>query len=122
MRVLLDLVTMVGHRYLLLEREGRPQFPSGEVAPGEAPAAAARRILSEWTGLANPKLEVLDMRPHGQDLQFVLRALFADPPTVPHTTAGRYELPAQVGRLAGPYVEEALKTSLSYKLTRTDSK
>lgn len=118
MRVLLDVITMQGSRYVLVERDGSARFPAGELAAGETPGAAARRILKESTGLEGPKLEVVDMRPAGGDLQVVFRALVGDAPKTPHRTAGRYELPEDLGRLTGAYVEEALKTSFAYKLTR----
>lgn len=118
MRVTLDLVTMQGARYVLLDRGNGPEFPHGELKSGEAPGAAARRILLDWTGLTDPKLEVVDFVTEADELRMLFRAISADLPKVAHKTAGRMELPPKLGRLTGPAVEEALKTSLAYKLIR----
>lgn len=121
-RVRLDVVTMAGSEYVLYEREGRPaQFPHDDLRAGEHPAAGARRVVREWTGTDAPKLELVDLRVMGDDqLSFLFRAhLTGEPTTGRSVRAKRMELPATVGTLKGSEVEEALKTSLSYKLTRT---
>lgn len=119
-RVRLDVVTMAGNEYILYERGGAPQFPNDALREGEHPAAGARRVVKEWTGTDAPKLELVDLRVAAPDeLSFLFRAhLTADPAGKP-TRAKRMELPAMVGTLKGSEVEEALKTSLSYKLTRS---
>ncbi|HEX2022710.1 MAG TPA: NUDIX domain-containing protein [Candidatus Thermoplasmatota archaeon] len=117
-RVDLVLVTMAGSEYALFERDGGPAFPHGELRDGEAPAEAARRLVAEWTGTRAPKLEVLDFLAAPGRLTLVMRALLSDAPSTPHRRAPRMGLPAKVGALDGKYVEEALKTSLAYKLTR----
>ncbi len=117
-RVLLECVTMAGSDYVLYPRDGAPVFPHGEVRDGEHPAAAAKRIVKEWTGTDAPKLELVDVLAEPGALTFVMRAmLVADPQGAPERRK-RMELPERVGRLTGRWVEEALKTSLAYKLTR----
>lgn len=118
MRVTFDVVTMVGSQYALFERDGHAQFPHGELHEGEPVAAAARRVVAEWTGVDAPKLEIVDLRSERSELAIVVRALLPEAKS-PHTLAPRMGLPPSVGRLPPAYVEEALKTSLAYKLTRT---
>lgn len=117
-RVLLECITMTGSEYALWEREGSARFPNGELADGEAPADAARRIVEAWTGTKAPKLELVDLLATPGALTLVFRALLTDAPSGAPRTYKRMELPAQVGALSGKYVEDALKTSLNYKLTR----
>lgn len=117
-RVVLDVVTMVGSHYVLYVREGGPVFPSGDLVDGEQPAEGARRLVREWTGTKQPKLELVDLRAAPGELRLIFRAMLTDDPQGKTVRAGRMELPARVGALAGRDVEEALKTSLAYKLTR----
>lgn len=117
-RVDLVCITMAGAEYVLYSREDGLVFPHGEVHDGEHPAVAARRLVAEWTGTASPKLELVDVLAEPGSLTFVMRALLVDEPGGPHERRKRMELPERVGRLTGKWVEEALKTSLPYKLTR----
>ena len=117
-RVLLEIITMAGTQYVLYEREGKPFFPHGEPRDGEAPANAARRIVQEWTGTLNPKLELVDLVASAGTLTLVFRAVLVDEPRGGPRRVNRMELPGRVGTLEGKYVDDALKTSLSYKLTR----
>src|SRR5438067_517345 len=94
-------------------------FPSGELREGESPADAARRVVREATGTEAPKLELVDLRTQGAALLLLFRALLTAPPTAGGSRHKRMELPERVGPLAGRDVEEALKTSLAYKLTRS---
>lgn len=116
-RVTLDCITMAGNEYVLWERDG-PVFPGGDVRDGEHPAEAARRIVQEWSGTKAPKLELVDFRPAPGALSLVFRAILTDEPQGSARRAKRMELPERVGALTGRYVEDALKTSLNYKLTR----
>lgn len=111
-------ITMAGHEYALFDGG----FPEGEPRDGEPIGDAARRLVDEWTGTQLPKLEIVDLLAAPGRLTFVMRALLITEPastTRKLTRAKRMELPAKVGSLDGKYVEEALKTSSSYKLTRT---
>lgn len=117
-RVEMDCVTMAGNAYVLFPRDGGLTFPHGELRDGEAPAAAARRIVKEWTGTDAPKLELVDVLAEPGTLRFVMRALLVAEPEGPVERRGRMELPERVGRFSGKWVEDALKTSLAYKLTR----
>lgn len=105
---------MAGNEYVLYNGE----FPNGEVREGEHPAAAARRVVKEATGTENPKLELVDLLAEPGSLTFVMRALLTADPRGAAARAKRMELPERVGHLSGKWVEDALKTSLSYKLTR----
>ena len=116
-RILLEIVTMAGNEYVLWERSGLV-FPHGEARDGEPPADAARRLVSEWTGTRSPKLELVDMVAGPGALTLVFRAMLVEEPKGAAKRAKRMELPEKVGALSGKYVEEALKTSLNYKLTR----
>ncbi|HVM46346.1 MAG TPA: hypothetical protein VM582_10465 [Candidatus Thermoplasmatota archaeon] len=116
-RVLLECITMVGNEYVLWDREG-PSFPRGELGEGEPPAEAARRLVAEWTGTKTPKLELVDLLAQPGALVLVFRAMLVEEPKGVALRAKRMELPERVGSLTGKYVEEALKTSLNYKLTR----
>lgn len=116
-RVTLDCITMTGNEYVLWARDG-PVFPFGDVRDGEHPAEAARRIVREWTGTEAPKLELVDFRAAPGELALVFRALLVTEPKGDPVRMKRMELPESVGRLKGRYVEESLKTSLNYKLTR----
>ncbi|MFA5860348.1 MAG: hypothetical protein WDA16_01500 [Candidatus Thermoplasmatota archaeon] len=121
-RVRLDVVTMAGNEYVLYERDGTVQFPHDELRSGEHPAAGARRVVHAWTGTDAPKLELVDLRVVAPDvLSLVFRAHLTAEPTGKPVRAKRMELPVTVGDLKGSDVEEALKTSLSYKLTRGDA-
>jgi predicted NUDIX family NTP pyrophosphohydrolase len=115
----LDCITMAGNQYALFPREGAPVFPRGELRDGEAPADAARRVVKDWSGTdAPPKLEIVDLRAAPGKLALVFRAhLTADP--VGAKLVPRMGLPERVGPYTGKDVEEMLKTSLAYKLTRT---
>lgn len=113
-RVELVCITMAGNQYVLYEKG----FPHGELRDGEAPADAARRIVKEWTGTDAPKLELVDLRSAPGALTLVLRAMLTSEPQGQARRAGRMELPESVGALKGRDVEEMLKTSLNYKLTR----
>lgn len=117
-RVDLLCITMAGAEYVLYPRDGGLVFPHGEVRDGEHPAAAARRVVKEWTSTDSPKLELVDVLAEPGSLTFVLRALLVSDPQGTHERRKRMELPERVGRLSGKWVEEALKTSLAYKLTR----
>lgn len=119
MRVLLDVVTMLGSQFVLYERDGAKVFPAGELRDGEHPAEGARRLVLEWTGTKAPKLELADLRVKPGELHMIFRAMLTDDPRGKPARANRMELPEKVGALSGKEVEEALKTSLSYKLTRT---
>lgn len=112
-RVSLHVITMAGSEYALVGGA----FPSGDLRAGEQPAEGARRIVEETTGTRAPKLELVDLRAEGDELRLVFRALLTDEPKGA-TRARRMELPEKVGALTGKYVEDALKTSLAYKLTR----
>lgn len=126
------VITMDGTRYALFRPKagGEPQFPGGPLELNEAPADAARRLVREWTGTGSPKLELVDMlsRPATGDapwrFELVFRALLTETPS-PGPAASemvhknRMELPTRVGTLEGRWVEDALKTGLNYKLTRT---
>ncbi|HWG92404.1 MAG TPA: NUDIX domain-containing protein [Candidatus Thermoplasmatota archaeon] len=128
--VLAHVIVMDGTRYALFRPHhgGEPVFPHGAFKVGEAPAEAARRLVKEWTGTDNPKLEVVDFLtrdgPGGhKTLEFVFRALLTDAPKVGPAASelvhrNRMELPDRVGTLQGRWIEDALKTGLNYKLTR----
>lgn len=116
-RVLVEVVTMVGSEYVLWDKDGI-RFPHGELRDGEAPGDAARRIVQEWTGTKAPKLEMVDVLTAPGAMTLVVRAMLVEEPQNVAKRAKRMELPEKVGALAGKYVEEALKTSLNYKLTR----
>ena len=115
--VRLVCIPMAGNEYVLWERDGLT-FPHGELRDGEAPADGARRIVHEWSGTKAPKLELVDMLAEAGSLLLVFRALLTEEPQGAAKRAKRMELPERVGTLAGRYVEDALKTSLNYKLTR----
>lgn len=114
--VRLVCIAMVGNEYALWDRDGLT-FPHGSLGRAEAPAAA-RRIVEEWTGTRAPKLELVDMLAEGDALTLVFRAMLVEEPKGVAKRAKRMELPEKVGGLSGKYVEDALKTSLNYKLTR----
>lgn len=116
--VRLVCITMAGSEYVLWERDEGAVFPHGDVRDGEAPADATRRIVEEWTGTKGPKLELVDMVAKPGSLLLVVRAMLTEEPKGKTRRAKRMELPARVGELDGKYVEESLKTSLNYKLTR----
>jgi hypothetical protein len=114
-RVVLDVVTMAGNEYVLYDGA----FPRGELREGEHPAEAARRLVKDATGTLAPKLELVDLRvPAPGTLSLLFRAHLTGEPQGTPQRLGRMSLPARVGELGGAEVEEALKTSLSYKLTR----
>lgn len=115
--VRLVCITMTGNEYALWEREGL-SFPHDEVREGESPADAARRVVQEWTSTKAPKLELVDMLASAGTLTLVFRAMLTEDPRGVTRRIKRMELPERVGALAGKYVEDALKTSLNYKLTR----
>lgn len=117
-KVGLVVVTMAGNEYVLWEREGAPTFPHGPLEDGEAPAAGARRLVQAWSGTSAPKLELTDMVAAQGSLTLVFRALLTSDPQAAPVRARRMELPAGARPLDPAYVEETLKTSLSYKLTR----
>lgn len=116
-RVLLECITMVGNEYVLWQRSGLA-FPHGELADGESPADAARRLIAEWSGTKAPKLELADFVAAPGTLTLVFRAMLTEDPEGEAKRAKRMELPDRIGALSGKYVEETLKTSLNYKLTR----
>jgi ADP-ribose pyrophosphatase YjhB (NUDIX family) len=117
-RVELECITMSGSQYALFARDGKPPaFPSGALGDGEHPATAARRLVKEWSGTEAPKLEMVDFVASPGRLALVFRALLTSEPKGA-TLAPRMGLPERVGALAGKEVEEMLKTSLAYKLTR----
>lgn len=119
MRVRLECVTMLGNEYALWRRDGRLLFPHGELRDGEAPADAVRRVVEEWTGTRAPKVELADLLAHDGGLLLLFRAVLTeDPKGEPPQRFKRMELPEDAGALGGRRVEDALKTSLSYKLTR----
>lgn len=115
--VRVECITMAGNEYVLWERSGL-LFPHGELRDGESPAEAARRLVQEWTGTLAPKLELVDMLSASGVLTLVFRAILTDEPKGAPTRVKRMELPETVGSLSGKYVEDALKTSLNYKLIR----
>ena len=115
--VRLVCITMAGNEYALWDRQGLT-FPHGELVEGEPAAEAARRIVQEWTSTKAPKLELVDLLTTPGALTLVFRAILTEDPVGVAKRSGRMELPAQVGALTGKYVEDALKTSLNYKLTR----
>lgn len=115
--VRLVCITMAGNEYALWDRGGLT-FPHGELRDAESPAEAARRVVEEWTRTKAPKLELVDMIAAPGVLTLVFRAMLIDEPQGVARRAKRMELPERVGSLAGKYVEDALKTSLNYKLTR----
>lgn len=117
-RVQLVCITMAGAEYVYYERDAGLSFPQGELREGESPAQAARRLVEEWTGTMAPKLEMVDITAQPGTLTFVMRAMLVESPTGSPRKAPRMGLPAKVGLLDGKYIEEALKTSLAYKLTR----
>ncbi len=121
-RLTLSVVTLAGTDYLLFRTpKGGWNFPTGEFVEGESPAVAARRLVREWTGTSEPKLELLDFRAEAAGgLRFVFRALLtADPtPTVETGRFKRMEIPSLDGPITPREVEEMQKTGLSYKLTR----
>ena len=117
-RVLLECITMAGTEYALYAREGGLVFPHGELRDGEHPAAGARRVVKDWTGTDAPKLELVDVLAEPGALTFVMRALLVAEPQGAPERRRRMELPERVGSLTGKWVEDALKTSLAYKLTR----
>lgn len=116
----ITVVTLAGAEYVLFEGDAGPTFPTDEIRAGEAPADAARRVVGEWTGTKDPKLELMDFRVEGDALRFVFRAhLTADLATDrAHARHGRGGLPELAGPLEAREIEEMQKTSLSYKLTR----
>lgn len=116
-RVLLECIAMAGSEYVLWEREGLV-FPHGELRDGETPAEGARRLVEEWTGTKAPKLELVDLLAAPGSLTLVFRAILTDEPTGSPKRFPRMGLPERVGALKGAYVDDALKTSLNYKLTR----
>ena len=115
--VRLACITMVGNEYALWDRDGLT-FPHGELKDGEQPADALRRIVEEWTGTKAPKLEMVDVVAKPGELLLVARAMLVEDPKGAAKRAKRMELPEKLGMLSGKYVEESLKTSLNYKLTR----
>lgn len=115
--VRLVCITMAGNEYALWERGGLT-FPHDDVRDGESPADAARRVVQEWTSTKAPKLELVDMIAATGALTLVFRAMLTEEPVGVAKRIKRMELPERVGTLAGKYVEDALKTSLNYKLTR----
>lgn len=116
-RVLVECITMVGGEYVLWDKDG-VRFPHGELRSGEAVGDAARRLVLDWSGTRAPKLELVDLVTASDTVTLVVRAMLVDEPTGVARRAKRMELPEHVGALTGKYVEEALKTSLNYKLTR----
>jgi ADP-ribose pyrophosphatase YjhB (NUDIX family) len=117
-RVTLACIAMAGNQYVLYERGGVLSFPEGELREGEPVADAMRRLVEAWTGTRAPKLELVDVLHAPGELRLVYRAMLIDEPQGDAKRVARMELPAKVGALEGKYVEEALKTSLAYKLTR----
>ncbi len=127
----LDVITMVGAEFVLMKprKTKDPEtlvFPSSDFLVDESPADAARRVVEAWTGTKNPKLELVDWRVTTSpwEMAFVFRALLIDEPVATDevesfTRVNRMDLPAQIGRLEGAWVQEALKTGLNYKLTRS---
>lgn len=115
--VRLVCITMVGSEYALWDRNGLT-FPHGDLKEGEQPADAMRRVVEEWTGTKAPKLEMVDVVASPGQLLLVARAMLVEEPKGVAKRAKRMELPEKVGSLTGKYVEESLKTSLNYKLTR----
>lgn len=115
--VRLVCITMVGSEYVLWDKDGLT-FPRGELKDGEQPADALRRLVEEWSGTKAPKLEMVDLLASPGELLLVARAMLVEEPTNVAKRAKRMELPDKVGALTGKYVEESLKTSLNYKLTR----
>ncbi|GEM_PF-5805203 len=117
-RVLLACIAMSGNQYVLYERDGAWAFPQGELRAGEVVPDAMRRVVEEWTGTRAPKLELVDLLSAPDALTLVYRAMLTEEPQDSPRRVNRMELPEKVGLLAGKHVEEALKTSLAYKLTR----
>lgn len=117
-RVDLVVITMEGNQYVYYERDGAPTFPHDELRDAESPADAVRRVVEAWTGTRAPKIELVDMLAAPGALTLLFRAMLVEPPQGDAQRAPRMGLPERVGALAGRDVEEALKTSLNYKLTR----
>jgi ADP-ribose pyrophosphatase YjhB (NUDIX family) len=113
-RVRLACIAMSGSQYVLYGGA----FPEGELRAGEPVPDAMRRVVEEATGTRAPKLELVDLLHEGDALTLVYRALLTDEPRAGATRVDRMGLPETVGSLRGRYVEDALKTSLAYKLTR----
>lgn len=121
----LVVVTLAGNEYVLFKPKtgGDWAFPSDAFRPGEAPGAAAKRVVAAWTGTKDPKLEILDFRAGPGALAFVFRALLTEDPRAGEAASElkrtpRMGLPDRVGDLTGREVEEIQKTGLNYKLTR----
>ena len=114
-RVEVVCITMVGSDYWLAPSGA---FPAGELRDGESPAVAARRVVHEATATDSPKLELVDMRTDGGTMRLIFRALLTSDPKEGGARHKRMELPERVGMLSGKDVEEMLRTSLAYKLTR----
>lgn len=118
-RVRLTCITMAGNEYVLYQdHDGQATFPHGELADAEPPAEAARRILRQWTKTEAPKLELSDMRATPGELHLLFRAHLTQDPHDATGRAPRMGLPERVGVFSGKEIEESLKTSLSYKLSR----
>lgn len=105
---------MAGSQYVLYGGA----FPQGDLGDGEAPADAARRVVKAATGTDAPKLELVDLRARPGALLLVFRGLLTSEPQGQPQRVDRMALPESVGLLKGREVEEMLKTSLAYKLTR----
>lgn len=117
-RVRLEIVTMVGSDYVTWDSDGLPTFPHGDLDDGESVPAAARRIVHAFSQTENPKLELIDIRSEPGAVTLVLRAMLVSDPQGKTRRFKRMELPERVGSTTGRSVEEALKTSIAYKLTR----
>jgi len=113
-RVELVCITMAGSQYVLYDGA----FPHGELRDGEPPAEAARRVVKAATGTDAPKLELVDLQARPGALFLVFRGLLTSDPQGQPKRVDRMALPESVGVLKGREVEEMLKTSLAYKLTR----
>lgn len=117
----LTVVTLAGQAYVLLsDGDGKQAFPHGGIEAGESPAAAARRVVKEWTGTDAPKLELMDFVPREDALELVFRAFLTGDPVTDRKVTGapRGGLPDRVNGFDAAALEEMQKTSLSYKLTR----
>lgn len=119
----LVVVTLYGQEYVAFKpREGGGDaewtFPHDALKDGESPAAAAKRVVAEWSGTENPKLELMDFVTEEGTLTLAFRAFVMDDPKEECARFPRGGLPDTVGPLPAATVEDMQKTSLSYKLTR----